>query len=161
MKTSYLLPLGAFLATFTFASAQDKPKRPAGPPREVPAKVIEKFDKDGDGKLSKPERQALREQRKTRMLAKFDTDKNGVLSDAERVAMKAERESMRTERAARQARRQELLKKYDANTSGRLDPEEIKAAKAAGEDIPRFKGGPNGKKAGKGNGSPSGPPPQP
>ncbi len=154
MKTNYLIPLGAFLATCTFASAQDRPNRPPGSPREVPARILKKFDKDGDGELSKPERQAMRAERKAKMLAKFDTDKNGVLSDAEREAMKAER-------AARQAKRQELLKKYDTNSSGRLDPEEIQAAKAAGEEIPRFKGGPNGKKAGNGNGRPTGPTPQP
>ena len=161
MKTIELITCGVFFATCTLVSAKEKPTRPPGPPREVPAEVLAKFDKDGDGKLSKEEREAMREERKAKMLEKFDADGDGKLSDAERETM----------REAMKAKREELLKKYDANANGRLDPEEIKAARDAGEEVPDFGGGPGGpKRGGPGGkpphgggkpGGPGGPPPQP
>lgn len=50
--------------------------------------ILEKFDKDGDGKLSKEEHQAAREARRKRMLEKFDKDGDGKLSEEERAAAK-------------------------------------------------------------------------
>lgn len=162
MKTIELITCGALFATCTLVSAEDKPNKPPGPPREVPAEVLEKFDKDGDGKLSKEEREAMREERKAKMLEKFDKDGDGKLSDSERETM----------REAMKAKREELLKKYDANSNGRLDPEEIKAARDAGEELPDFGEGPGGHKPKPGGpggkpgkpgkpGGPGGPPPQP
>ena len=56
--------------------------------------ILKKFDKDGDGKLSQEERQAMREDRKAEiearhadMIKKFDKDGDGKLSDEERAAM--------------------------------------------------------------------------
>jgi hypothetical protein len=59
MKTTTLMTLGAMIGTCLIASAQDGPKRPPrhqGPP---PPEILEKFDKDGDGKLSPEERKAM------------------------------------------------------------------------------------------------------
>ena len=52
MKATTLITMGALIGTCTFATAQDKPKRPDGPKREIPAEMLEKFDTDKDGKLS-------------------------------------------------------------------------------------------------------------
>ncbi|RYD35895.1 MAG: hypothetical protein EOP87_06520, partial [Verrucomicrobiaceae bacterium] len=56
MKTTQLMILGALLGATALAGAQDKPKR-GGP---VPPEILEKFDADKDGKLSKEEREAAR-----------------------------------------------------------------------------------------------------
>ncbi len=137
MKSPQLLKLGILVGTCTFAVAQDEPKRPERPERparEIPAEVLEKFDKDGDGKISREEHKAMGEERQKEMLSKFDKDGDGKLSDEERTAM---REEM-------QARHKQLLEKYDADKNGKLSPEEIKTARDAGEKMPP-RGGPGGK----------------
>ncbi|MEO7100549.1 MAG: EF-hand domain-containing protein [Luteolibacter sp.] len=159
MKPTKLITLAALLGTCAFASAQDEAKRPERPKRELPAEILKKFDKDGDGKLSEEEfkamqdeRKAENEKRRAEMLKKYDKDGDGKLSDEERATMKAEME----------AKRAALLEKYDANKNGKLDPEEIKAARDAGEDIPmgRGPGGPGGRRGGPPDGKgPGGPPP--
>ena len=60
------------------------------------AKLIEKFDKDGDGKLSKEERTTAREsfkgkagKRKAEFIKKFDKDGDGELSEEERTDARA------------------------------------------------------------------------
>lgn len=161
MKTTTLITLGALIGTCTFATAEDKPKRPDGPRREVPAEVLEKFDADKDGKLSPDEKKAMHEamkarmeERKAKMLEKYDADKNGELSDTEKEAMKADME----------ARRKALLEKYDADKDGKLSREEVKAARDAGEELPPMGPGPGpGGKRGPGGkkGGPGGPPPAP
>jgi Ca2+-binding EF-hand superfamily protein len=161
MKATTLITLGALVGTCTFATAQDKPKRPDGPKREVPAEMLEKFDADKDGKLSDDETKAMHEamkarmeERKAKMLEKYDADKSGELSDTEKEAMKADM----------QARHKALIEKYDADKDGKLSREEVKAARDAGEELPPMglgpgpggKRGPGGKKGGLG-----GPPPAP
>ena len=165
MKATTLITMGALIGTCTFATAEDKPKRPDGPKREVPAEMLEKFDADKDGKLSPDEKKAMHEEmkarmeaRKAKMLEKYDTDKSGELSDTEKEAMKADM----------QARHKALIEKYDADKDGKLSREEVKAARDAGEELPpmgpgpggpggkRGPGGPGGKR---GPGGPGGPPP--
>lgn len=128
MKPTQLLTLGILIGTCSFAAAQDKPKRPDRQPREVPAHVLEKFDKDGDGKLSPDERKAMFEERQKEMLAKFDKDGDGKLSADERATMREEME----------ARRKELIEKYDADKDGKLSPDEMKTARDAGEKLPEW-----------------------
>jgi hypothetical protein len=48
---------------------------------------IEKFDKDGDGKLSTEERKAAGEARKAEFLKKFDKDGDGKISAEEKKAI--------------------------------------------------------------------------
>lgn len=48
---------------------------------------IEKFDKDGDGKLSTEERKAAGEARKAKFLKKFDKDGDGKISAEEKKAI--------------------------------------------------------------------------
>ena len=65
MKATQLITLGIFAGTVSFAAAQDKPERPnRGGDRPVPADVLKKYDKDGDGKLSEEERKPLQEERR-------------------------------------------------------------------------------------------------
>lgn len=134
MKSPQLLTLGILIGTCAFAAAQEKPKRPDRPHREVPAEILAKFDIDGDGKLSPDERKAMADERQKEMLAKFDKDGDGKLSADERTAMREEME----------ARRKELTEKYDADKDGKLSPEEMKTAREAGEKIPQW-GRPPGK----------------
>lgn len=151
MKTTILMTLTAMIGSCLIASAQDTPKRgerqrPAGPP---PPEVLEKFDKDGDGKLSPEERKAAREamqarteERRKEMLAKYDKDGDGKLSPEERAEMQKDRKA-------------EMLKKFDKDGDGKLSEEE----RAAMPKRQRRPGGPAGR-AGKGGGKrgPGGPP---
>jgi len=149
MKATTLITLGALIGTCGFAVAQEaKPKRPDRPQREIPADVLKKFDKDGDGKLSPDEAKTMRETRQAENLKKYDKDGDGKLSDEERKIRQADME----------AKRKALLDKYDANKNGKLDPEEMKAARDAGEEIPWAGRGPGGQR---GNGGPDAPPPAP
>ena len=55
--------------------------------------MLEKFDKNKDGKLDdaeKAEMKKWKEERRQEMLKKFDKDGDGKLSDEEKAAMKAE-----------------------------------------------------------------------
>jgi Ca2+-binding EF-hand superfamily protein len=128
MKTNHWMILGLLISASSFVCAQDPSKHRQE--RKIPAEILEKFDKDGDGKISREERKAMDEERKKEMLAKFDKDSDGKLSDEERAEMRAEMES----------RHKELLEKYDADKDGKLGPEEIKTAREAGEKIPPGRG---------------------
>ncbi len=141
MKTiPFLTTLTLLTAGTALCQAQDTPPdgpRGGGERRGVPPQVLERFDTDGDGKLSQDERKAMREERQAqrkKMMEKYDTDGDGKLSEDER---KAFREDM-------QKRHNELLEKYDADKDGRLSPEERKAAADAGEELPMFRRGPRG-----------------
>jgi len=57
--------------------------------------LIEKFDKDGDGKLSAEERKAAGEARKAEFLKKFDKDGDGKISAEEKKAIAEEWRSRR------------------------------------------------------------------
>ena len=101
--------------------------------KELSAKTIKKYDKNGDGKLSEEEAKAMAEEKKEiaekrheEKLKNYDTDGNGKLSDEEKIAMH------KTE----DAKKQQILEKYDANKNGNLEGNELKAASDAGEKIP-------------------------
>jgi hypothetical protein len=90
------------------------------------AELLQKFDKNGDGKLDDAERAemksaraAKRAERHTEMLAKFDANKDGKLDDAERTAM-------------RDAKLTERFKAMDANADGKLTLDEFKAGAPKG-----------------------------
>ncbi|HTF57785.1 MAG TPA: EF-hand domain-containing protein [Planctomycetota bacterium] len=97
---SVLLALGVMACLPATASAQDGAKK-HGKRREA---LLKKFDKNGDGKLDKQERAALREFRRAhhrdggkegrahkrelrrKILKRFDKDGDGKLNDQERAA---------------------------------------------------------------------------
>ena len=113
------------------AQAQDPAgPRPLGP---MHARVLEKFDTDGDGQLNDAERAAAREalkqriaEEKQKFLEKWDKDGDGVLSDAEKAAAKEAFEGRIRQQF--QERRQEFIKKWDTDGDGKLSEEERKAA---------------------------------
>jgi len=122
--SAVLLALGILAAGP--ASAQ-RPNR-----EDFRKRLLEKYDKDKDGKLSEEERAAARKDFQARrgerpggergsrplpeFLKKYDTDKDGKLSEEERAA-------------ARKARMAEILKKYDKDGDGKLNEEERAAAR--------------------------------
>ena len=79
-----------------------RPQRP-GQGREIPAEILKRFDKDGDGQLNDAERDAARKARQEQggrprqpgggdgklreeALKRFDKDGDGKLNDVERAA---------------------------------------------------------------------------
>src|SRR5262249_30102507 len=112
LKLAMLISAPLVAGAATYAAAQD----------EAPSKeLIQKFDKNGDGKLDNAERaqmkaalEAKRTEHHKAMLAKYDTNKDGKLDDAERKAM-------------RDARLTERFKAMDTNGDGKLTLEEFKA----------------------------------
>lgn len=160
MKMKPWITLGLLLASSAFAAAQEgSDKAPDRPQRKMPPGMIERFDKDGDGKLSDDEMKAMQAERneaRKEMVKKYDKDGDGKLSGEERKTMRVEME----------AKHKALVEKYDANKNGKLEPEEFKAAKDAGEEIPimgrRGQGGRGRGPGGPGEkGGPDGPPPAP
>jgi Ca2+-binding EF-hand superfamily protein len=136
MKTSGILSLAILLCTSLPGAAQDQPQKPRKPHGPPPPELIKEFDKDGDGKLSDEERQAMRESmrarmeaRKKEMLERFDADQDGKLSDAEREN-------------ARKTIKAEMLEKYDKDGDGKLSKEE----RASMPRPPGRSGGPHGRR---------------
>lgn len=123
MKTTTLMIVAASMGLIAFAQAEETKKERLE--RKLPPKVIEKFDKDGDGKLNKEEREAARAEHKARMeerrkkaLEKFDADKDGKLSEEERKVMK-------------EARRAKMLERFDKDGDGELSEDERKEMRKA------------------------------
>ena len=81
--------LAAIAVLAGLAMASGTPEKEKGKKHRVPPgikQLIEKFDTDGDGKLSDEEKEAAREARKAEFLKKFDKDGDGELSPEERKA---------------------------------------------------------------------------
>ena len=81
----------AVLAGLAMASGTpEKGKGKKHPGHPGIKQLIEKFDKDGDGKLSTEERKAAGAARKAEFLKKFDKDGDGKISAEEKKAIAAE-----------------------------------------------------------------------
>ena len=81
--------IAAFAAIAGLASAGATPEKEDGRKhRGHPGikQLIEKFDKDGDGKLNAEERKAAGEARKAQFLKRFDKDGDGKISPEEKKA---------------------------------------------------------------------------
>lgn len=125
MKATCLIlaaALGLALAGTVAAQNQNQGPRHRGHPgAALRARLLERFDTDGDGKLSEAERAAAKAQfpeLSQAIIAMLDTDGDGKVSEAEKAAA---RERM-------QARIQEVIAKYDADGDGRLNEQERRAA---------------------------------
>jgi Ca2+-binding EF-hand superfamily protein len=73
------------------------------------------FDTDGDGKLSKQEKKAMRESVRAQVLEKFDADGDGELSEEERGAAKL-------------ARSEKIIAKFDTDGDNKLSAQELSVA---------------------------------
>lgn len=85
--------------------------------------MLKKYDKDGDGKLSPSEEQALRQDMYVRyqfLLKKYDKNKNGVLDPDEVAAMEADLAK----------RRAIFMKNFDKDHDGKLNEQEAAAMRA-------------------------------
>src|SRR5688572_6837089 len=90
-----LIGLALFALGSNAARAEDKADKP------IPAGVLKKYDKDGDGKLNAEENaawQAAKEAEKKALLEKYDTNKDGKLSEDEKAALKADKEKAKKEK---------------------------------------------------------------
>jgi Ca2+-binding EF-hand superfamily protein len=115
-------------------------------------KLLERFDKDGDGALSADERKAVEADREAKLLERFDADGDGKLSDSERAAARGAAKKQAParpgaagnpatpKRPAAEAARQKLLEKFDADGDGKLSDSERAAARTARQN--RKKGTP-------------------
>jgi hypothetical protein len=133
MKTKLMMTMGALLGTVLMAGAQGVGEKsrgggkpPGGRPQVPPSHLLEKFDKDKDGKLSLEEREAMKAERKNvgegegkGMLDKLDTDKDGKISPEEREAFKTVRLK------EMEQRRKEDFDKFDADKDGKLSYDEF------------------------------------
>lgn len=103
MKKMLAIGLGLCLMGLLVRAADEekKPAAPAATPAAKPAaaqnKVLEKYDKNKDGKLDDAERAELqkdrevaRKERQAEMLKKYDKNGDGKLDDAERTAAREE-----------------------------------------------------------------------
>ena len=97
------------------------------------AKMTEKFDKYGDGKLSAEEKTAAKAaykekmaERKAKFMEQFDKDGDGELSEEEKTSAKAAHKEKMAERKA------EFMAKFDKDGDGTLSAEEKAAIKKTG-----------------------------
>ena len=100
--------------------------------------MLEKFDTDGDGKLSEEEKaearkamQEKKQQREERMLKRFDADGDGQLSDAEKAEAKKQKEQMQEKMKKAGVNIEEIRKQFDADGDGQLSEQERAQARKA------------------------------
>lgn len=149
MKTPLLALAGISLLASTAALAQPGERNPGPMTRaEVSQKAAERFQKmdlNSDGVLDLADRELRREQR----IARLDTDGNGAISKAERDAAREARQERRAERMAERGQSAEagerrargkhhrgmrgkhrgggMMAKADTNGDGRLTLQEFQA----------------------------------
>ena len=104
------------LAMASLSSAQER-ERPRGPNPEMRQKMIEKFDKDGDGKLNEEERAAAREFMQERRARRDGEGGPPWARDGERP------------QGPNPEMRQKMIEKFDKDGDGKLNEEERAAAR--------------------------------
>jgi len=107
MKTKLLTTIPLFLSTTLFGTPdlKDNDEKTSFPIRDH---ILNRFDSDGDGKLSKNERTNLRKKmqgKKEELMQKFDANGDGILDNEERTTI----------RKAFQKRKSEAFESFDAD----------------------------------------------
>lgn len=97
---------------------------------------------------------AQSDDRRARMLERFDTDGDGQLSDSERVAAREARGQNGRRGADSEARRAEILGEFDADGDGQLNESERQALRESGKYRRGGRGGPEGRRRGRDNRDP-------
>jgi hypothetical protein len=102
MKKSLVIALTLSVAGLVaFAADAEKKEKKADKAR---AKVLEKYDKNANGKLDDDERAAMRKERRAEGVAgalkKFDKNGDGELDDSEREAAKSDRKAAKDKKPA-------------------------------------------------------------
>lgn len=132
MKHKALLGILLAVSVSAPAFAQGRNGTPSNHPTK--AKILKKYDKDGNGKLDPVERQAFRKERmakraerraekRAEILKKYDVNNDGKLGPNEKAKLKADRKAMRTQRRAK------LFAKIDTNNDGVISKAEFMQAK--------------------------------
>jgi len=139
----FLVVLGVFALCLSVYGQEKRPPGPPAPPKKgmrlappvrsrarvrlprLPEELVKKFDKDGDGKLSKEERVAALKATFKKFMEKFDANKDGKLSDEELEKVKEDVKKMVEE--YRQKVFKEALKEFDKDGDGKLSDEEKEA----------------------------------
>ncbi|MCK4276165.1 MAG: EF-hand domain-containing protein, partial [Phycisphaerae bacterium] len=147
MKTATTIAISVMVLMLIAAGAlaRDNPEARTDRPRmHTPQRrtmLLERFDRDGDGKLSKEERAAAKEAweaRQTEIIRKFDKDGDGKLSEQERAAAKKAAKTPRAEIGRRfgQTREHEATKAQGerARKARRDDERPRKMHKRSDED---------------------------
>jgi hypothetical protein len=94
MKRVLVVALGLALAGLVLHAAEDK-KGQAEPKKAPPlAKGLEKYDKNGDGKLDTAERETMRESRRKEFMAKWDKNGDGKLDEQELRSYRTEQQKL-------------------------------------------------------------------
>ena len=107
MNKTVLLVL-AFSMSGLLAQAADNQKKPDAPRRE---NVLEKYDKNKDGKLDQEEREAYRKDRMAERIKRYDKNGDGKLDEKEEQAA---RDEIRKQRRGENAPARQPEKKKDA-----------------------------------------------
>lgn len=98
MKRVLAIAFGIVLPSLVLQAAEDKPA-PEGPKKiSTLTKGLEKYDKNGDGKLDNGEREAMRTARKKEFMDKWDKNQDGKLDEAELKAFREDQQKTALER---------------------------------------------------------------
>ena len=131
MNRKHTLATAVTLMLCAASSAQADRRATKARKAEKQARVMARFDANGNGVLDPVEKQALKAaheakkaEKRARVMARFDANGNGVLDPAEKQALKAARKH-RKGRSPGARRLRRWLAEKDANRDGVLIWEEV------------------------------------
>jgi len=117
MKTKLMIGMMVFFGIAAASGASGKKEDKKHQEKLRIKQLIERCDKDKDGKLNAVERAAAGKARKAEILKKFDKDKDGKLNKAERRELIKTRISEGRKRAASQSKGKKPKGKKPAKSS--------------------------------------------